>query len=103
MIAALYVQKAGVYYGIDDVETWDEARDARTYPGPYPVVAPTLEWGRVPDGQSKALVSWCGNHTKSGDIRPRVGKDAASRSPEPFRDVLLNMARSVRPMDRQAS
>lgn len=39
MIAALYVQRGGVYYGLDDVDPWDESRDARLYDGPHPVVA----------------------------------------------------------------
>ena len=39
MIAALYVQTGGVYCGLPDVDPWDEARDARLYPGPWPVVA----------------------------------------------------------------
>jgi hypothetical protein len=39
MIAALYVERGGAYYGLDDVDPWDETRDARTYPGPHPVVA----------------------------------------------------------------
>jgi hypothetical protein len=57
---------------------------------------PTLRWGRLPDRQSTALVSWCGNHVSSGEQRPRVGKATAARSPLPFRDLLLDMARSVR-------
>jgi len=46
MIAALYVQRDGAYYGIPDVDPWDEARDARRYPGPWPVVAhpPCARW-----------------------------------------------------------
>ena len=39
MIAALYVQTNGAYYGIDGVDPWDEERDARLYDGPWPVVA----------------------------------------------------------------
>lgn len=39
MIAALYVQTGGCYFGLPDVDPWDEARDARLYDGPYPVVA----------------------------------------------------------------
>ena len=48
MIAALYVATGGCYYDLDDVDPWDEARDARTYPGPHPVVAhpPCQRWGR---------------------------------------------------------
>lgn len=39
MIAALYVQTDGIYYGLEGVDPWDEERDARLYDGPYPVVA----------------------------------------------------------------
>lgn len=48
MIAALYVQKGGCYFGLDGVDPWDEARDARTYAGPFPVVAhpECKRWGR---------------------------------------------------------
>ncbi len=200
MIAALYVQRGGVYYAPELaglVDPWDEARDARRYAGPHPVVAhppcsrwcrlaglvearwghrrgydggrfasalasvrtwggvlehpaysdawtahdltppttgggwtaadlrggftcyveqgryghaakkatwlyacrvptlPSLRWGVMADGESKALVSWCGNHVKSGEKRPRVGKHAASRSPIEFRDLLISIARSV--------
>lgn len=46
MIAALYVQRNGCYYGLPDVDPWDEARDARLYAGPHPVVAhpPCARW-----------------------------------------------------------
>jgi len=48
MIAALYVQKGGCYFGLDNVDPWDEQRDARKYAGPWPVVAhpPCERWGR---------------------------------------------------------
>lgn len=39
MIAALYVQTGGVYFGLRGVDPWDEPRDARKYAGPHPVVA----------------------------------------------------------------
>lgn len=196
MISALFVQTNGVYFGLPDVDPWDERRDARLYAGPWPVVAhppcsrwcrlaglvearwghkkgddggcfaaalsfvrayggvlehpaysdawpafglpkpridgwsrdidggwvahveqgryghpakkatwlyafgvdhlPSLRWGLIPDQESKALVSWCGNHVKSGETRPRVGKAAASKTPLPFRDLLLDIARSVK-------
>jgi hypothetical protein len=46
VIAALYVQRGGVYFGLPDVDPWDEARDARLYAGPWPVVAhpPCSTW-----------------------------------------------------------
>jgi hypothetical protein len=46
MIAALYVETGGVYFGLPDVDPWDEARDARLYDGPWPVVAhpPCARW-----------------------------------------------------------
>ena len=49
LIAALYVQPKGVYAGMTDVDAWDEARDARTYHGPWPVVAhpPCERWCRM--------------------------------------------------------
>ncbi len=195
-VAALYVEKNGVYANLPGVEVWDEARDARLYAGPWPVVAhppcsrwcrlaglvearwghkrgedggcfaaalaavrefggvlehpaysdawpafglprpmrgggwtgnlldpghsahveqgryghsakkatwlyavgcdlPGLRFGSRLDVRSSALVSWCGNHTSAFETRPRVGKAAAARTPEAFRDVLLEMARSA--------
>ncbi len=48
MIAALYVETSGAYFGLPDVDPWDETRDARNYMGPWPVVAhpPCQRWGR---------------------------------------------------------
>ena len=200
MIAALYVQKGGSYFGLEGVDPWDEARDARRYEGPHPVVAhppcsrwcrlaglvearwghkkgddggcfasalaavrtfggvlehpaysdawkafdlprphraggwfgddargyschveqgryghpakkatwlyvhgvarerlPELHWGNRAAGEYGALVSWCGNHVPSDERRPRVGKAAASKTPEAFRAVLLGIAESVKP------
>lgn len=195
MIAALFVAKGGCYFGLDNVDPWDESRDARNYTGPWPVVAhppcsrwcrlaglvearwghkrgddggcfasalasvrrwggvlehpaysdafaafglpapvgtgwqrtidggavayveqcryghpakkatwlyahglrelPELDRHRVADRESKALVSWCGNHVKSGETRPRVGKKTAAATPLAFRDLLIAMAESV--------
>jgi hypothetical protein len=66
VIAALYVLKDGPYAGLPDVEVWDEARDARTYAGPWPVVAhpPCARWGRY----------WSGGPSAHG--RFRLGDDA---------------------------
>jgi len=57
-IAALYVAKDGTYFGIPGVDPWDEARDARGYQGPHPVVAhpPCERWGRYWSGGPSARV-----------------------------------------------
>lgn len=196
-VAVLFADPRGCYAGLPGVDLWDEARDARLYPGPHPVVAhppcsrwcrlaglvearwghkrgedegcfaaalaavrrwggvlehpaysdawrafgltrpsygggwvlsldgsatceveqgeyghparkrtwlyaygftalPSLRWTQSPDTteRSRALVSWCGNRVASGEVRPRVGKRAASATPPEFRDVLLAMARA---------
>jgi len=48
-VAALYVETNGVYFGLDGVDPWDEARDARMYAGPWPVVAhpPCARWSNL--------------------------------------------------------
>lgn len=47
-IAALFVEKDGIYYGLPNIDPWDRERDARTYGGPHPVIAhpPCERWGR---------------------------------------------------------
>lgn len=66
MIAALYVETDGAYFGLDGVDPWDEARDARRYAGPLPVVAhpPCQRWGAF------ALINykrWGGEHNRPGN------------------------------------
>lgn len=58
MIAALYIETGGVYCGIPGVDPWDRERDARTYAGPWPVVAhpPCERWGRYWSGGPSARV-----------------------------------------------
>lgn len=48
-VAALFVETNGVYYGLEDVDPWDEKRDARLYPGPDPVIAhpPCARWCKL--------------------------------------------------------
>ncbi len=58
MVAALYVQTDGCYFGVEGVDPWDEARDARLYAGPHPVVAhsPCQRWGRYWGGGPSAKI-----------------------------------------------
>ena len=68
MIAALYVQTGGCYYGLPGVDPWDEARDARNYAGPWPVVAhpPCQRWGKYWAG-SPTVISRTGRRLIKGD------------------------------------
>lgn len=70
MIAALYVQTGGSYFNLEGVDPWDEVRDARQYPGPWPVVAhpPCQRWGKM----------WMGSpsHVAKTGIRKIKGDDA---------------------------
>ena len=214
MIAALFVERGGAYWNLPNVDPWDQARDARLYAGPWPVVAhppctrwcrlaglvearwgykkgedggcfaaaihavrtyggvlehpaysdawpafdlprpprhggwvrdfsggwschveqwfyghpakkatwlyasgiralPSLAWGFTPDQECtayvtdggggiknpakrpRALISWCGNHVKSGEKRRRLNQKEASHTPPAFRDLLLSIARSA--------
>lgn len=69
MIAALYVETGGSYFGLPGVDPWDKARDARAYKGPSPVVAhpPCQRWGRL----------WAGSpiHIKRTGKRKTKGDD----------------------------
>lgn len=103
-VAALYVEPKGCYVGVPSVDAWDEARDARTYAGPHPVVAhpPCQRWGRFWHGSTRkphqyklgddggcfeaalhAVLTWGGvlehpAHSKAWDafglLKPTMGK-----------------------------
>lgn len=48
-VAALFVRADSAYKALPGVDSYDAARDARTFDGPYPVVAhpPCRAWGRL--------------------------------------------------------
>jgi hypothetical protein len=68
-VAALYVQTGGCYFGLDDVDAWDEQRDARKYDGPWPAVShsPCPRWGKMWFGQPLTV--------KKTGIRKVLGDD----------------------------
>lgn len=49
LIAALYIDRRGVYPTMRGVDCWDRERDATTYAGPWPIVAHPAcgPWGRL--------------------------------------------------------
>jgi len=51
-IAALFVETGGCYFGLPNVDPWDEPRDARKYDGPWRIIAhpPCARWGRYWSG-----------------------------------------------------
>ena len=63
-VAVLFARADSIYKTLPDVEVYDMERDARTYDGPWPVVAhpPCRAWGRLrqfakprPDEKSLAI------------------------------------------------
>jgi hypothetical protein len=56
VIAALFVQDGGCYFGLPNVDPWPAERDARRYPGSHRVVAhpPCERWGRYWSGGPSA-------------------------------------------------
>lgn len=67
-VAALYVQSGGAYFNLPNIEPWDEARDARSYKGPHPVIAhpPCQRWGKMWMG-SPLVVKRTGVRKVKGD------------------------------------
>lgn len=68
IVAALYVETGGSYFGLPDVDPWSVARDARAYAGPHPVVAhpPCQRWGKFWAGQP-LWIKRTGQRKKKGD------------------------------------
>lgn len=97
MIAALYVQAEGCYFGVDGVDPWDEQRDARLYDGPWPVVAhpPCQRWGRYWYGGPAAA--------RLADIRARFEAGEIPRNTVQQIDVFQGCARVKRNRCRMCS
>jgi hypothetical protein len=52
VIAALFVETDGPYFGMEGIDPWDLGKDARSYRGPHPVIAhpPCERWGNYAEG-----------------------------------------------------
>lgn len=93
MIAALFVESEGVYYGLPDIDPWPLERDARTYLGPHPVIAhpPCERWGRFWHGLARHGYE----KARRIGIMAMVGGKNKTRvrnaTPVEFRDVLIEM------------
>lgn len=68
MVAALYVEAGGAYFGLEGIDPWDESRDARRYDGPWPVIShtPCQRWGKMWFGQP-LTVKRTGARKRKGD------------------------------------
>ena len=66
MIAALFVETDGAYFGLPEVDPWDVTRDARLYEGKHAVVAhpPCQLWGPF---AAINYARWGGEHNKPGN------------------------------------
>lgn len=90
-IAALFVSKYGPYFGVKNIDPWDEERDATKYCGPHPVIAhpPCKRWS--------TLSFLCYSRNRREEYRP--GNDggtfrSALRSVETYGGVLEHPANS---------
>lgn len=65
-IAALFVQGDGCYSALPEIDLWPEARDARKYNGPHPVIAhpPCQLWGKMANVN---YARWGGEHNRPGN------------------------------------
>lgn len=66
IVAALFVESGGCYFGDSRIDAWDVGRDARKYEGRLPVVAhpPCQLWGAM----AKVNFSrWGGDHNRPGN------------------------------------
>jgi hypothetical protein len=60
-VAALFVDPDGIYANLPGIELWDEARDARNYLGPFPVVAhpPCNRWAKLGRRENRTRDGGC--------------------------------------------
>lgn len=71
-VAVLCAARKSVYHGMPDVEVYDQARDARTFPGGMPIVAhpPCSGWSAMCRHQAKPepgdmeLGLWCADRLR---------------------------------------
>lgn len=65
-VAALFLDPDGCYANLPGVDAWPEARDARGYAGPHPVVAhpPCQRWGAMANVN---FARWGGEHNRPGN------------------------------------
>jgi hypothetical protein len=90
-IAALFVENNGVYFGLPGVDPWPIHRDARTYQGPFSVVAhpPCQLWGAMANVN---FARWGGEHNRPGNDGGCFA--SALRSVAQFGGVLEHPAKS---------
>lgn len=75
--------------------TYGHAARKATWLYAHGVELPSLRWGS--GGEPQAWVGWMANHG-TGEGKARIGKRAAAATPPAFRDQLLAIARTARPV-----
>lgn len=91
MIAALFVATNGIYFGLDNVDPWDEYRDATKYNGPYPVVAhpPCQRWSMLSASVEAKYGYWFARGNDGGTF------ESALESVEKYGGILEHPAYSA--------
>src|SRR5712691_12048926 len=92
-VAVLFIDPAGVYTSIPDVDTWGPPRDARLYDGDYPVIChpPCQLWSRF---AKVNYIRWGGDQRGRARNKPTISGRAASATPRNFAIALLTLARN---------
>lgn len=92
-IAVLFARKDSVYKTMPECDVYDIDRDARTYDGPWPVVAHPSDAPPMPLklGTAECVVGDVGRASR-GDNRPEITKAEREHTPPELARWLVDLA-----------